>query len=498
MATSKTKNPKILFVTPEIYPLIKTGGLADVSGALPAALRELGVETRVLVPGYPKVMAGAKNKRLRHTFLDLPEAGEVRLLSASLPGSGVPLLIIDCPLLYQRDGGPYQNPAGIDWPDNAQRFALLSRIGAILGSDTSPLSFRPDIVHCHDWQSALIPAFLHFMPGQKSATVVTIHNLAFQGIFPPHVVGEVELPAESFSIEGVEYYGCFSFLKAGLYYTDHITTVSPTYAQEIQQVDLGFGMQGLLTHRSKELTGIVNGIDTGDWNPATDPHLALGYDVAQMAGKTANKLALQEKLGLKIDPNIPLLGMISRITNQKGGDLLLEIAPQLLQENVQIVLLGTGESILENGFRNLAHAHPDQVGVTIGFNEALSHLIEAGSDLFLMPSRFEPCGMNQMFSQRYGTVPIVHATGGLADSVTDCTADALASGTATGFAFSPCTSDELLRAIHRALALYRTPRKWRAVQRAGMRRDFSWTASAAQYADIYHSLQAQIVRCASE
>ncbi len=479
MATSKTRPPRVLFVTPEIHPLIKTGGLADVSGALPAALGELGVETRVLVPGYPKVLAGAKNKRLRHTFRDLPEAGEVRLLSASLPGSGVPLLIIDCPVLYQRDGGPYQNPVGIDWPDNAQRFALLSRIGAILGSDASPLAFRPDIVHCNDWQSALIPAFLHFMPGKKAATVMTLHNLAFQGIFPPHVVAEVGLPPSSFSIEGVEYYGNFSFLKAGLYYADHITTVSPTYAREIQQEALGFGMQGLLAHRGDKLTGIVNGIDTSDWNPATDPHLVQGYDIKQMAGKTANKLALQEKMGLKCDPDIPLLGMISRITQQKGGDLLLKIAPQLLQENVQIVLLGTGEATLENGFRKLAYAHPEKVGVTIGFDEGLSHLIEAGADLFLMPSRFEPCGLNQMYSQRYGTPPIVHATGGLVDTVIDGV---------TGFVFEPMTAEDFFGCIQRALTAYRDKKAWERIQRNGMERDSSWEKSAEDYLTMYKAV----------
>ena len=476
--TSK-KPLKVLFVTPEIHPLIKTGGLADVSGALPFALGELGVGIRVLVPGYPKVLAGARNKRLHHTFHDLPEADEVRLLTATLPGSGVQLLIIDCPVLYQREGGPYQNPVGVDWPDNAQRFALLSRIGVILGSDASPLSFRPDIIHCNDWQSALAPAFLHFMAGKKAATVMTLHNLAFQGIFPPHVVAEVGLPPASFNIEGVEYYGNFSFLKAGLYYADHITTVSPTYAREIQQKALGFGMQGLLAHRSDKLTGIVNGIDTSDWNPATDHHLVQGYDAGQMAGKTANKLALQEKMGLKRDPDIPLLGMISRITHQKGGDLLLEIAPQLLQENVQIVLLGTGEAVLENGFRNLAHAHPDKVGVTIGFDEGLSHLVEAGADLFLMPSRFEPCGLNQMYSQRYGTPPIVHATGGLTDTVEDGV---------TGFVFEPMTAEAFLASIRRALAVYRDKQAWHAIQHNAMTRDFSWKKSAEDYLALYKAI----------
>lgn len=473
------KSLKVLFVTPEIYPLIKTGGLADVSGALPAALRELGADVRVLVPGYPKVLAGAKNKRLRYTFYDLPEAGEVRLLSASLPGSGVPLLIVDCPLLYQRDGSPYQNPAGIDWPDNAQRFALLSRIGAILGCDASPIPFSPDIVHCNDWQSALAPALMRFMPGKKAATVMTVHNLAFQGIFPPHVVAEAGLPPHSFSIEGVEYYGNFSYLKAGLYYADHITTVSPNYAREIQQEPLGFGMQGLLAQRSKQLTGIVNGIDTNDWNPAADKHLPQGYDAGNLAGKAASKRALQEKMGLVRDPDIPLLGMISRITHQKGGDLLLEIAPRLLQENVQIALLGTGDPALEAGFRHLAHAHPDKVGVIIGFDEGLSHLIEAGADMFLMPSRFEPCGLNQMYSQRYGTPPLVHATGGLADTVADGV---------TGFVFEPMTAENFYACIQRALAAYRDKKAWRRIQRNGMTRDFSWEKSAADYLALYQSM----------
>lgn len=473
------KSLKVLFVTPEIYPLIKTGGLADVSGALPAALRELGVDVRVLVPGYPKIMAGARNKRLRHTFHDLPEADEVNLLSASLPGSGVPLLIIDCPALYQRDGGPYQNPAGVDWPDNAQRFALLSRIGALLGSDASPNSFRPDIVHCNDWQSALIPAFLNFMPGKKAATVMTIHNLAFQGIFPAETFGQSGLPPESFNMEGVEYYGNFSFLKAGLYYADHITTVSPTYAREIQLEALGFGMQGLLARRSNKLTGIVNGIDTNDWNPATDPHLAQNYDAANLAGKAANKRALQEKMGLPPDPDIPLLGVISRITHQKGVDLLLDIAPRLLEEPAQIVLLGTGDAELEDRFRQLVQAHPGRVGIMIGFDEGLSHLIEAGTDLFLMPSRFEPCGLNQMYSQRYGTPPVAHATGGLADTVADGI---------SGFVFEPMTAEDFYGCIRRALAAYRDKKAWRQIQRNGMTRDFSWKKSAEDYLALYGSM----------
>ncbi len=478
--------PKVLFVTPEIYPLIKTGGLADVSGSLPAALRELGADVRVLVPGYPKVLAGIKNKRLLHVFHDLPETGEARLISAKLPGSGVPLFIIDCPALYQRDGSPYQDPSGTDWPDNARRFALLSRIGAILGSDASPLSFRPGIVHCNDWQSGLAPALLHFAPGRKkAASVMTIHNLAFQGIFPAQTFDQVGLPPECFNMEGVEFYGNFSFLKAGLYYADHITTVSPNYAREIQKEPLGFGMQGLLAHRRKQLTGIVNGIDTKDWNPATDRHLIQAYDADNIAGKAANKRVLQEKMGLALDPATPLLGIISRITHQKGLDLLLKVAPHLLEEPVQIVLLGTGDAVLEEGFRKLARAHPGKVAAMIGFDEGLSHLIEAGADLFLMPSRFEPCGLNQMYSQRYGTPPVVHATGGLSDTVVDANPRTLADHSATGFVFRHMTAGDLHACVRRALAVYRDHATWRSLLRNGMERDFSWEKSAADYLALY-------------
>ncbi|MDD5331152.1 MAG: glycogen synthase GlgA [Sulfuricella sp.] len=489
MAARKTRNPRVLFVTPEIYPLIKTGGLADVGGALPAALRELGVDVKVLVPGYPKVLAGAKNVRQRCVFHDLPEAKVVRLLSATLPGSGVPLLIVDCPPLFQRDGGPYQDPSGADWPDNARRFALLSRIGALLGGEASPLSFRPDIVHCNDWQSALAPAFLRYMPGKKAATVMTIHNLAFQGIFPPQVFGQTGLPPESFHMEGAEYYGNFSFLKAGLFYADHITTVSPNYAREIQQEPLGFGMQGLLALRSASLTGIVNGIDTNDWNPATDPHLAANYDAVDLTGKAASKRALQEKLGLAPDPDIPLLGIISRITHQKGQDLLLEIAPRLLDKPVQIALLGTGEAELENGFRRLIQSYPGKVGALIGFDEGLSHLMEAGADLFLMPSRFEPCGLNQMYSQRYGTPPVVHATGGLADTVVDANPATLADGSATGFVFAPPAAEDFHACIGRALGAYQDKDTWSRIQRNGMTRNFSWQKSAEDYLALYKSIQ---------
>jgi starch synthase len=489
MAPPKKNDPRILFVTPEMHPLTKTGGLADVSAALPAALRQLGVDVRVLMPGYPKVFEGVENLRTQATLRDLPGVGEVRLLSATFPAdSGVPLLIVDYPPFFYRNG-PYQNEQGRDWPDNALRFGLLSRIGAILGSGASPLPFRPGIVHCNDWQTGLTPALLHYTAGPKAKTVMTIHNLAFQGIFPPELTTTLGLPAESFRMEGVEYYGNLSFLKAGLYYADHITTVSPTYAREIQSEPLGFGMQGLLAHRRDRLTGILNGIDTADWDPSTDRRIALTYTAASLDRKAANKRALQERLGLDIDPEIPLLGAVSRITHQKGLDLVLETAPRLLALPAQIVLLGSGDAAMEQGFTRLARDYPGKVAAVIGFDEELSHLVEAAADIFLMPSRFEPCGLNQMYSQRYGTPPVVHATGGLADTVVDTTPDSLRDGTATGFVFRDMAAPAFLDCTLRAVRLYREdPRAWRQIQVNGMGRDFSWGKSAAAYLDLYRSL----------
>lgn len=479
---------KLLFVTPEITPLLKTGGLADVSAALPAALREHGVDARVLLPGYPRVMDCLKDKRVIATLLHTGVHGEVQLLEAKLPDSGVPLLVIDYPQYYERDGGPYIDHNGHDWVDNAQRFALLSKVGAILGNSASPLGWHPDIVQCNDWQSGLTPAYLHFSPGRNAATIMTIHNMAFQGCFPAPLTAALGLPPESYAMNGVEYYGQLSFLKAGLFYANHITTVSPTYAEEIQQEPLGFGMQGLLAQRYLDLTGIVNGIDGHEWNPATDKLLPHRYSADDLAGKAANKRALQHRLGLDENPDIPLLGVISRLTYQKGLDLLPAIAPALLAQPVQIVILGSGEAALEEAFIALAQAHPEQVAAVIGFNEGLSHLIEAGADIFLMPSRFEPCGLNQMYSQCYGTPPIVHATGGLVDTVVDASPENIANGTATGFIFSHTTVHGLQECILRALAAYADKPVWRQIQQNGMRRDFSWNRSAEEYLALYYML----------
>lgn len=476
------KKLKVLFATSEVAPLIKTGGLADVSGALPAALHTLGVDVHILVPGYNQVMAHLSQYQVAAN-LNLPDFPPSRLLSGTMP-NGVPLLVLDCPSLYQRDGGPYQTPRGQDWPDNATRFGLLSRVAAILGSGDTPLAWHPDLVQCNDWQTGLTPAYLHF---ERDAvpSVIAVHNLAFQGNFPPETVSQLGLPASCYSIDGVEYYGKLSFLKAGLYYADHITTVSPNYALEIQQEDLGFGMQGLLSYRRDQLTGILNGIDTDEWDPESDAHLTQNYNSANMSGKAANKLALQSRMGLRIDAEVPLLGVVSRLTHQKGLDILLEIAPRLCKIPVQLAILGTGDAQMQKTAKELEQRYPGQIGVMIGFSEDLSHQIEAGADMFVMPSRFEPCGLNQLYSQRYGTPPIVHATGGLADSVVDCTEESLKDGTASGFSFLGLTAEDLYQTIARAVGVYRDKSRWNALRANCMTKELSWKKSAEAYRDLY-------------
>ncbi|SFP71055.1 starch synthase [Nitrosomonas cryotolerans] len=481
----------ILFITPEIYPLSKTGGLGDVSAALPGELRRLGIDIRVLTPGYPQVLSGLKYKRKIAEFKNLSQFPAATLLSARLSTStaeSIPIFVIDCPELYQRRGGPYLDEGGRDWPDNAFRFGLLSKIGAILASDASPLAWRPHIAHCNDWQSGLTPAYLHFHQGQKSASLMTIHNLAFQGIFPSDSVAQLGLPPSSFDMNGVEYYGDLSFLKAGLYYAHHITTVSPGYAQEIQTLPLGFGMQGLLATRHKNLSGIINGIATHEWDPANDPDIVRNYTSKTLSAKSLNKQALQRQMGLVVNADIPLFGAISRFSYQKGYDLLLQVAPQLVKIPAQLVILGTGDPELEFKLTLLANAHPGKIVVRVGFDEALSHLIEAGADSFLMPSRFEPCGLNQMYSQRYGTPPLVHATGGLLDTVVDCTPATLNDRSASGFLFYNMTANELLATIKRTVTAYHDKKNWRRLQRNGMAKDFSWYPSAAAYREIYLSL----------
>jgi starch synthase len=476
-------NLKVVFATSEFAPLIKTGGLADVSGSLPGALAQLDVGVRVLLPGYPAVLRAVPSEPIAH----IPSLGAIpaAMLLYAHSRQGVDLLLIDCPALYERPGNPYLGADGKDWPDNDIRFGLLSRTAALLGSRASPLGWRPDVIHCQDWQAALAPVYLKYLPGARAASIVTIHNLAYQGNFPHASLARVGLPPSAFTMEGAEFYGQLGFLKGGLACADAITTVSPTYAREICGEALGFGLQGILSARAAALSGILNGVDTDTWNPATDAQIAQCYDADHLDDKRANKRMLQETLGLPVEDATPVLGVVSRLVEQKGIDLVAAVAERILETPVQLVIQGTGERGLEERVLALAKRHPRRVGVRIAYDEALAHAIEAGADVFLMPSRFEPCGMNQMYSQRYGTLPIGCRTGGLADSITDCTPQTLAAGTANGFTFAPASADALHEAIRRALALYRDPPSWRRVQRAAMARDVSWKASAKEYVKVY-------------
>jgi starch synthase len=468
----------VLFVAPECAPLTKTGGLGDVCGALPAALRRLGVDVRVLVPGYTEVLAGTTSVELAKVSL---LGVEGRLLGARMTRAAdndVPLLVLDCPALYERSGGPYQSISGEDWSDNPLRFALLSKVAAVLGSERTPLRWRPDVVHCHDWPAALAAAYLHLERSRHAACLLTIHNLAFQGSFDRRLMRELRLPDELFSVDGLEFHGRMSFLKAGIVYSDAVNTVSPCYAREIQTEEYGCGMDGLLRKRREVLSGILNGIDTALWNPSADPYIAQRYDASSLHLKAANKEALQRRMGLAIEAEVPLLGMVGRLTQQKGIDVALGAADELASIG-QLAILGKGEREIENALRLLALRHPGRIAVQVGFDEGLAHLIEAGADLFLMPSRFEPCGLNQMYSQRYGTPPVARATGGLADTINDGL---------TGFLFKELKEESLVEAVKRTLATYRDRAAWNKMQRAAMACDFSWDAAARRYADLYQKL----------
>lgn len=475
---------KVLFVTSEVHPLIKTGGLADVSGALPAALQALGEDVRLLLPGYSLVLDKLENKRTVATFKVFERQPEVRLLSAKMPDTEVPVYVLDAPQYFCRVGGPYQYELGGDWPDNPMRFGMLSKVAAMLGSASSPVAWQADIVHCNDWQSGLAPAYLHLGGGKHALSVMTIHNIAFQGNFDRDWLETLELPPSCFDIQGVEFHGYLSFLKAGLHYADRIVTVSPTYAHEIQSTEMGYGMQGLLTVRNGDVSGILNGIDDKEWDPATDKYLSARYDVNDLAPKAECKRALQQRLGLELKERVPLLGVVSRLTYQKGLDMLLECLPKLLDAGAQLVLLGSGEDDLERRFSQLALRYPGRVSVSLKFDEGLSHQIMAGADIFLMPSRFEPCGLNQMYGMRYGTPPLVRRTGGLADSVVDA---GLADG--SGFVFDEASPAALYRSIVAAIDCYRDQPRFRRIQLNGMRREVGWRGSAQKYAELYRKMK---------
>jgi len=478
------KSLHVLSVASEIYPLIKTGGLADVAGALPAALSAHDVKMVTLVPGYPAVIAAIEDAKPVIRIENLMGA------PATLIGgrtAGLDLLAIDAPHLYDRAGGPYLDGAGRDWPDNGRRFAALAQVAALIGGGLIP-RYRPALIHAHDWQAALTPAYLRYAGRSGLPVVLTIHNLAFQGRFPRDLLSAIGLPDESFTLDGVEYYGEIGFLKAGMLFADAITTVSPSYAAEIATEAGGMGLGGLLAGRAGDLVGILNGIDTAVWNPAEDDLLPNRFSIDHPGGRARNKAALQAALGLDELPAAPLFGVISRLSEQKGLDLLLAALPELCADGGQVALLGTGEAWLEDGFRAAAARYPGQVACRIAYDEVTAHLIQGGCDALLVPSRFEPCGLTQLCALRYGAVPVVARTGGLADSVVDANEAALRAGVATGIVFSPISRAGFTAALRRTSILYRDAPTWRAMQRNGMQADVSWDRSAGRYADLYRQL----------
>ena len=474
----------VLSVASEVFPLIKTGGLADVVGALPGALLEEGVAVRTLVPGYPEVIGAIGRARTVHTESDL-FGDRARVLAAH--AAGLDLLVLDAPHFFARPGNPYLGPDGRDWPDNAMRFAALARVAADIGAGALK-GYRPDVVHAHDWQAGLAPAYLHYRGGPRPGTVMTVHNLAFPGKAPRELLTRLGLPPRSYAVDGVEFHGTISLLKAGLQLADRITTVSPSYAAEIRTEEAGMGFDGLLRARADVLSGILNGIDTAIWNPAADKLIAEPFRRTTLAKRAVNKAALQARMGLAQDPGIPLFGVVSRLTWQKGMDLLLACLPVLRSLGAQLALVGAGETDIESAFRTDAAHAPGQIGCVIGYDEALAHLVQAGADALLVPSRFEPCGLTQLCALRYGAVPVVARVGGLADTVIDANAAALATGVATGVQFAPVSADMLDLALRRAVALYREPTVWHNLQRNGMAADVSWRGPARQYAALYRDL----------
>jgi starch synthase len=472
---------KVLSVASEAFPLVKTGGLADVVGALPRALGEEDVRIVTLIPGYSAVMAKLNGVDSIMRFDDLL-GGPAQVFAAK--AGGLELFVLDAPHFFRRDGGLYIGPDGADWPDNALRFAALARAAANI-AEGGVGAFVPDVVHAHDWQAALTLAYLRFDGGRRPGAVLTVHNLAFQGVFPASILATIGLPPQAMAIDGVEYYGKVGYLKAGLQFADRITTVSPTYAREIMTPESGMGLDGLIRARANVVSGILNGIDEQIWNPATDPHLPQPFSAQRIDQRPRNKIVLQKRMDLAPNSEAPLFGMVTRITWQKGLDLLLEALPTLTAAGGQLALLGSGERALEQGLADAARSHAGSVGCIFAYDEGLAHLIQGGSDFLLVPSRFEPCGLTQLCALRYGAVPVVARVGGLADTIVDANEAALLAGVATGVQFAPPTGEELVSALERAGALYKDQAAVRRARLNGMRADVSWRAPAKRYAALY-------------
>lgn len=490
---------RVLSLASEAAPLVKTGGLADVVGALPRAIAAHGVDMTVMIPAYPQVLAKlcpppVKGRRkaasapVVHEWADL-FGGPARLLRATLDGAedGPMLLALDAPHLFTRDGGPYTDGSGRDWADNWRRFAALSRAGAdVAGGAVAGMGF--DLLHAHDWQAGLAPAYLKFAPGagHRVPAIMTIHNMAFQGHYGADIFPHLGLPAQAWAVNGVEYHGGVGFLKAGLEAAHCITTVSPTYALEIRTSQFGMGLEGLIQSRGNEVRGIVNGIDADEWNPTTDPAIAARFSARALAKRLANKRALEREFMLEKDDG-PLFIVVSRLTWQKGMDVLTEVLDHLVGLGGRLALLGSGDAALVGELHKGAARHPGRVSLRIGYDEALSHRMQAGGDAILIPSRFEPCGLTQLYGLAYGCVPVVARTGGLADTVVDANLAAIHAGAATGVQFAGVDYQNLALAVTRTIALYHQDEVWTQIRRAGMRSDFSWNQSAATYAALYRS-----------
>ena len=475
---------KVLSVASECVPFVKTGGLADVAGALPGALAPSGVEVRVLMPGYPAMKAALPEDAEARPLERLP-GGRARLVSAQV--AGIDVMVLDSPRLFDRPGNPYLGPDGRDWPDNHLRYGAFCRAAARVATGGVG-GWRPDVLHLHDWQAGLTAAYLKLGRRPAPPSLLTIHNIAFQGLFPPEATAPLGLPKGGFHPGGFEFFGQVGFLKAGLVYADRISTVSPTYARELTRPEFGMGLEGVIDSRRAEMHGILNGIDLEAWNPERDPHIAAHFSARAPARKARNRVALARRLNLDAGATGPLFCVVSRLTRQKGLDLLLEVLPRLLARGASLALLGSGDPDLESAFQAAAEDNPDRVGVVIGWDEPLSHLMQAGSDAILVPSRFEPCGLTQLYGLRYGTLPVVARTGGLADTVIDANDAGLRAGVATGFHFSPVAAAPLADAVDRTCDAFADRKLWSALVRRAMRHPVGWGASAEAYAGIYSKL----------
>jgi len=472
----------ILYISSEAFPLIKTGGLGDVAGSLPSALIHNDQDVRLFLPAYPEVITKAKKTKVIASCDYYHFSASI--FETRLPGTKVKVWLLDCPSIFDRPGGPYSDHHGEPWHDNALRFSVFCHAAVDIAMDKLSLNWKPDVVHCNDWQSGLVPALLNSYKN-RPATIFTIHNLAYQGVFKKQTFFDLELSPELWNMEALEFYDQLSFIKGGLAFADKINAVSPTYASEILQPEFGYGLDGLLSKRQQDLSGILNGIDEKLWNPGTDQYLLHKYNRRSLDKKSLNKVDLQKELSLPVDSSVPMIGMVSRLVEQKGLEIIIQSFNELFSMPLQLVILGSGETHYEIELTKWSQQHPEQLKVIIGYDEALAHKIEAASDIYLMPSTFEPCGLNQLYSLRYGTLPIATAVGGLSDTVIDANEENIKNKIANGFVLEKQSSIALLHAIEYALKLYKKGPIWKQLQINAMSNNFSWQTSAEHYIDLY-------------